>query len=60
MAFSFFIFCGTEFALENRIYWLCGQVSANQTGARAAFSLSSGTGFALENRVHWLCGQACA
>ena len=60
LAFSFFIFCGTGFALENRFHWLCGQVSANRTGARATFSLSSGTGFALENRFHWLCGQASA
>ena len=29
LAFSFFIFCGTEFALENRIYWLCRLAGAN-------------------------------
>ena len=32
LAFSFFIFCGTEFALENRIYWLCRLAGANRKG----------------------------
>ena len=33
---------GTGFALENRVHWLCGQASANRTGARATFSALSG------------------
>lgn len=53
LAFSFFIFLqarvraafslssGTGFTLENRFHWLCGQVSANRTGARVAFSALS-------------------
>ena len=60
LAFSFFIFCGTGFALENRVHWLCGQPCANRSGPRVPFSLSSGIGFALKNRIQWLCGQPCA
>lgn len=60
LAFSFFIFPGTKFALENRIQWLCEQPCANPTGARALFSSFLGIGFAHENRIQWLCGQACA
>ena len=60
LAFSFFIFCGTGFALENRVHWLCEQPCANPTGARALFSSFLGIGFAHENRIHWLCGQVCA
>ena len=60
LAFSFFIFPVTKFALENRVHWLCEQPCANRSGPRVPFSLSSGIGFALENRIHWLCGQPCA
>ena len=57
---GFPIFSALKFAPGNRIYWVCGESSANSGVRRAGFSKNPGPRFAHGNRKQWACGESSA